>query len=211
MFDVCFTSWSYFKSIKFRWVSFRLFFFVVVILFFFFVWHHIFVGILFLSVDSIAYFIHFQQFMCTVLYYALLCSARRAFSIIFPIPFACYCCFSCHQNLYFCLSVCVFSFLLSDGKMLANAIWDGGGKKKEWYSCRRCFCYLQSVILNMSNVCEFGCVRKCERMYSSSTLYIITKLAAINHFCCCYWCWLFILVLLLSSMQGRYENWKYAF
>lgn len=37
-------------------------------------------------------------------------------------------------------------------------------------SCRRYFCYLQSVILNMSNVlCEFGCVRKCE---SVCTMYI---------------------------------------
>lgn len=183
------------------------FFVIVVILFFFFVWHRIFVGILFLSVDSIAYFIHFQQFMCTVLCCALLDEHSASFFqyrllVIVVLVVIRICIF---------VSVCVFSFLLSDGKMLANAIWDGGGKKKEWYSCQRCFCYLQSVILNMSNVCEFGCVRKCERMYSSSTLYIITKLAAINHFCCCYWCWLFILVLLLSSMQGRYENWKYAF
>lgn len=32
------------------------------------------------------------------------------------------------------------------------------------YKYWRCFCYSQSVISNMSNVCKFGCVRKCERM-----------------------------------------------
>lgn len=107
MFDVCSTSWSYFKSIKFRWVSFRLFFF-------FFCY---FVFLICLASYFRWYFIVIRRFDCIFysfstiyVYCAVLCSARRAFSIIFPIPFACYCCFNCHQNLFFFCCVQFFAF-----------------------------------------------------------------------------------------------------